>query len=70
MAWSYNRLWHLLIERKMKKTDLLSAGISTTALSHMSKNLPVTMVTIGKLCEYLEVPIEAIVEWKKEEADS
>ncbi len=67
MSWNYNRLWIMLIERGMKKTDLLSlAGISTAALAHMSKCEPVTMVTIGKLCEALDCRVEDIIEWKKE----
>lgn len=68
MSWSYDRLWHILVDRKLKKTDLLSmAGISTSALAHMSKAEPVTMITLGKICDALDCRIEEIIEWKHED---
>ena len=63
MAISYNRLWKLLIDRKMKRTDLVSgAGISTSALSKMGKNESVSLENIEKICKYLECSIEQVVE--------
>lgn len=63
MAWSYERLWILLIQRKLKRTDLLkSAGISTSALSKMGKDLPVGMDVLDKVCNFLGCKIEDIVE--------
>ena len=63
MAISYNRLWKLLIDRKMKRTDLVSgAGISTSALSKMGKDEPVSLEIIEKICKYLECNIEQVVE--------
>ena len=39
MAVNYNRLWHLLIDKGMKKKDLRkAAGISTNTLAKLSKN--------------------------------
>ena len=68
MAWSYNRLWILLIEKKMKKTDLLTvAGINTNALSRMGKGLPVTMDNLGKICSALHCGIEDIVQFVPDE---
>ena len=38
MTVSYNRLWKLLIDRNMSKTQLIKkAGISTNAMAHMGK---------------------------------
>lgn len=63
MAISYNRLWKLLIDKKMKRTDLISgAGISTSALSKMGKDEPVSLENIEKICKYLECNIEQVVE--------
>ena len=64
MAWSYERLWIQLIKRKMKRTDLLTqAGITTTALSRMGKDLPVTMEALGKVCSVLHCELEDIVQF-------
>lgn len=64
MGWSYNRLWIMLIERKMKRTDLLKvAGISSSALAHMGKDEPVTMDNLAKLCSALGCRVEDIVEY-------
>ena len=63
MAISYNRLWKLLIDRKMKRTDLVSgAGISTSALSKMGKDESVSLGNVEKICKYLECNIEQVVE--------
>ena len=64
MAWSYNRLWIMLINRGIKRTQLLKlVGISTSALAKMGKNQTVTMDTLGKLCQYFNCNIEDIVEF-------
>ena len=63
MSISYNRLWKLLIDKKMKRTDLISgAGISTSALSKMGKDESVSLENIEKICKYLECNIEQVVE--------
>lgn len=64
MAWSYERLWIMLIKKKMKKTDLLHvAGINTNALTRMGKDLPVTMDNLGKICNALHCELEDIVQF-------
>ena len=41
MAWSYDRLWKLLIDKKLKKTSLIEAAhIHSNTLARMSKNEP------------------------------
>lgn len=70
MAWSYERLWVLLVKRKMKKTDLLtSAGINTNALARMGKDLPVTMDNLGKICHALGCQIGDIVQYIDDNQD-
>ena len=65
MAICYNKLWKLLIDRKMKRTDLISrARISSSALSKMGKDEPVSLEIIEKICQYLKCDIEQIVEIK------
>ncbi len=63
MARSYNKLWKLLIDKKMNKTQLReSAKITTNAMSKMAKDEPVTLETLEKICGVLECKIEEIVE--------
>ena len=67
MGWSYKRLWILLINKNMKRTDLLKvAGLNSTALAKMGKDQPVTMDTLGRICLALNCKIEDIVEYVHE----
>lgn len=64
MAWSYERLWIMLLKKKIKRTKLKElAGISSSALAHMGKDEPVTMDVLGRICCTLECKIEDIVEY-------
>ncbi len=63
MAVSYNKLWKLLIDKNMKKMQLKeAAGIGSTTLSKLSKNRPVSMEVMMKLCEVLECNIGDIMD--------
>lgn len=67
MAWSYDRLWKLLIDKKLKKTSLIEAAhIHSNTLARMSKNEPISMEALGKLCTALDCRIEDIVEFVPE----
>lgn len=64
MAWSYKKLWILLINRNMKRTEMMKqAGISSVALAKMGKDEPVTMEVLGKICKTLNCQVEDIVEY-------
>lgn len=63
MAVSYNKLWKLLIDRNMSKTDLIRlAKISTNAMAHLGKNEDVRVEVLVKICGALECKIQDIVE--------
>ena len=63
---SYNKLWKLLIDKKMKKVELKDiAGISSSSLAKLGKNEPVTLEVLMKICEALEVNIGDIIEFIK-----
>ena len=63
MAISYNRLWKLLIDKGIKKTDLKPlAGVSTNVIAKLGKNDPVSMETLGKICVALNCELSDIVE--------
>ncbi len=63
MKINYNKLWKLLIDKNIKKTQLCEiANISTNAMAKLGKNESVQMETLVKICEALECKIEDIVE--------
>ena len=63
MSINYNKLWKQLIDKKMKRTDLISgAKISSSALSKMGKDESVSLEVIEKICHYLKCDIEQVVE--------
>lgn len=63
MMYSYNRLWKLLIDKHMTKTDMRkAAGISTNILAKMGKDEPVAMDTLAKIATALECGLDDIVE--------
>lgn len=69
MAVKYIRVWKLLLDKGMKKTDLKTeAGISSNVLAKLGKNEYVSMETMEKLCTSLDCNIEDIMEFnpKKE----
>ena len=63
MAVSYNKLWKLLIDKKMMKKELAEqAGISPFTLTKMTNDDSVTTDTLSKICNALGCNIEDIVE--------
>lgn len=71
MGFSYNKLWKLLIDNNMNKTDLKGA-ISTTpsTMSRLSKNEHVSMDILGRICEHFKCDIGDIVEYNYEGKDN
>jgi len=71
MAISYNKLWKILIDKKMKKTDLLTvAGISTTTLARLSKDQPVSMDVMWRICKALSCDIGDAMELLPDEEEN
>ena len=63
MTYSYNRLWKLLIDRGLTKTELKSiAGVSTNIIAKMGKNEPISMDSLAKICVALNCTLDDIVE--------
>ena len=61
---SYKPLWHLLLERDMKKLELRDlVGMSNSTLAKLGKNEPVSMDVLEKICAKLGCRIEDIVEF-------
>ena len=63
MAICYNRLWKLLIDKGLKKTDLKAiANISNSTLAKLGKGEYVSMEIIERLCRSLDCNVEDIME--------
>lgn len=61
---SYNKLWKLLIDRKMSKANLRrAAGIAPNTMTKLNRDEEVTLETLGKICEILNVNIGDVVEF-------
>lgn len=70
MSFSYLKLWKLAIDRNMNKTELRDyIGITNSTLARLSKNQPVSMEVIGRICEKLDCDINEIVEYVKEDEE-
>ena len=68
MAISYNKLWKLLIDKDMKKSQLRDlVGMSTGTLSKLSKNEPVALTVLERICKVLDCQFSDIVEYIPEE---
>ena len=63
MAVSYEKLWKILEERGIKKTELIKmAGISTNAMAKLGRNEDVRVNVLEKLCTSLECKLDDIVD--------
>ena len=67
MAVSYNRLWKLLIDKKMSKADLRKqAGLAPNTMTKLRRDEPVAMVVLEKICAALDADFGDLVEYIKE----
>lgn len=63
MAYSYNRLWKLMIDKKINKTTLRrEAGITSNAMAKMGKDQPVSVEVLAKICRVLDCTVDDIIE--------
>lgn len=63
MTVCYNKLWKLLIDKKMTKTQLCKAAkVSTNAVAKMGRGEDVRVEVLVKICTALGCNIEDIVE--------
>ena len=63
LTYSYNRLWKLLIDRGLTKTELKDkAWVSTNIIAKMGKNEPISMDSLAKITTALHCGVDDIVE--------
>ena len=64
MKVSYKKLWKLLIDKEMSKTDLRNAtGVSSATIAKMTNNEEVTMSVLTKICEVFRCNIGDVVDF-------
>ncbi len=65
MTISYNKLWKLLIDKNMTKTQLrLATGMTSNALAKLGKDESVQLDILVKICEVLDCELNDIIELK------
>ncbi len=68
MPVSYDRLWKVLIDKKMTRTDLKDvAGVSFNVIAKMGRNEFVSMESLYKICVALNCGINDVVEFTDNE---
>ena len=68
MKANYKKLWHILLDRDMKKKELaLIAGVSTYTINKLNKNDNVTVEVLGKICKALNCTLDDIMEFEEDE---
>ena len=68
MAITYNKLWKLLIDKSMTKTDLKNiTGMNSATLANMGKNKFISLRMVDKICKELDCQIEDVVGFVREE---
>ena len=70
MAISYNKLWKLLIDRKMSTADLRrAAGIAPNTMTKLRRDEEVSLTVLNKVCTALGVNIGEIMEFLPDSFD-
>lgn len=64
MAVIYTKLWHLLLDKGMKKKDLQKAAeLTNHTMLKLRNNQDITTETIGKICKALDCQADDIMEF-------
>ena len=67
MKGNYKKLWHILLDRDMKKKELAQiAGVSTYTINKLNKNDNVTVEVLGKICKALNCTLDDIMEFEED----
>ncbi len=71
MAVSYDRLWKVLIDKKMSRPEMRKkAGLAPNTLTKLIRDEEVSLSVLGRLCHLLGTDFGDIVEYIDEEQDS
>ncbi len=70
MAISYNGLWKILIDKGMKKVDLINdLGISSSTVAKMTKGKPVSLSVLERICKELDCDFSDLICYMSQEKE-
>ena len=70
MATSYKKLWHILVDRNMRKRDLQDlANLTQYQMNKLARGEDITTDIVGKICKALNVKSDDILEFIIDEVD-
>ena len=70
MAVSYNRMWKLLVDKKMSKADLRKAAdIAPNTMKKLRRDEPVNLAILGRICKALNCDYGDIMQYIDDEND-
>ena len=70
MAISYNKLWKLLVDKKMSKADLRkAAGIAPNTMTRLRRDEKVTLAVLNRICVVSDANIGDVMEFTNDERD-
>ena len=70
MATSYKKLWHILVDRNMKKKELQArANLTQYQMNKLARGEDVTTDIVGRICAALEVKADDIMDFFPDETD-
>jgi DNA-binding Xre family transcriptional regulator len=68
MATSYKKLWHILVDRNMKKKELQAkAGLTQYQMNKLARGEDITTDIVGKICSALDVKADDIMDFIPDE---
>jgi DNA-binding Xre family transcriptional regulator len=68
MAVSYNKLWKLLVDKKMSKADLRKeSGVSPNTMTKLRRDEPVMLNVLDKICSTLNCNYGDIMDYIPDE---
>ena len=71
MALSYNRMWKLLVDKKMSKADLRKAAdIAPNTMTKLRRDEAVNLAILGRICHALNCDFGDIMEYIRESEDN
>ena len=71
MTVSYNKLWKLLVDKKMSKADLRkAAGIAPNTMTRLRRDEEVTLTVLYKICKAVDADIGDVMEFLPDKAVS
>ena len=71
MAISYNRMWKLLVDKKMSKADLRKAAdIAPNTMTKLRRDEAVNLAILGRICKVLNCDFGDLISYVPDEERS